>query len=162
MDEEKQDQVVQPMPTTAGRRGSSSSGAESQMGSSSEGGSDNESISRLPEDEEKSDHHPHTSSGPERQQHDKDQTPEATAATTPTATEATRAQSRASSTRSRALSIVPRSQRRGLFGRFAILPEVERPYEYTNKTKWLITLIVALCAAGAPVGAAIFYRTSLS
>jgi hypothetical protein len=63
-----------------------------------------------------------------------------------------------SSVRSRPLSIVPRSKRRGLLGRFAIIPEVERPHEYGNGTKWAITAIVALAAAAAPVGSAIFYR----
>ncbi|CAK7269321.1 hypothetical protein SEPCBS119000_003510 [Sporothrix epigloea] len=62
-----------------------------------------------------------------------------------------------SRTVSRTPTIVPRSKRRGLFGSFAILPEVERPYEYQNKTKWLITLIVALSAAGGPLGSSIFY-----
>jgi hypothetical protein len=72
---------------------------------------------------------------------------------------ATRAQSTAaSSTRSRTASIVPRSRRRGLFGRFTVIPEVDRPYDYRNKTKWTITLVVALAAAGAPLGSAIFYR----
>ncbi|TVY32359.1 MFS transporter [Lachnellula subtilissima] len=56
-----------------------------------------------------------------------------------------------------ALSIVPRSRRRGLLGRFAcIIPEVERPYEYKNSTKWFITFIIALAAAAAPMGTAIF------
>ncbi|KAJ2896419.1 MFS multidrug resistance transporter [Zalerion maritima] len=40
--------------------------------------------------------------------------------------------------------------RRGLFGRFGIIPEVQNPYEYPNKTKWALTLIVALAGAGAP------------
>ncbi|CAK7240006.1 MAG: hypothetical protein STHCBS139747_001441 [Sporothrix thermara] len=62
-----------------------------------------------------------------------------------------------SRTVSRTPTIVPRSKRRGLFGSFAILPEVERPYEYQNKTKWLITLIVALSAAAGPLGSSIFY-----
>ncbi len=62
-----------------------------------------------------------------------------------------------SRTVSRALTVVPRAQRRGLFGQFAILPEVERPYEYRNKTKWLITLVVSLTAAGGPLGSSIFY-----
>ena len=70
-----------------------------------------------------------------------------------------RAHSHASSTRSRALSIVPRLRRRGLFGRFAIIPEVDRPYDYSNKTKWTLTSVVALAAAAAPIGSAIFYRT---
>ncbi|KAL1898784.1 hypothetical protein Sste5346_003191 [Sporothrix stenoceras] len=58
---------------------------------------------------------------------------------------------------SRTPTIVPRSKRRGLFGQFAILPEIEKPYEYRNKTKWLITLIVALSAAAGPLGSSIFY-----
>lgn len=66
--------------------------------------------------------------------------------------------SNASSTRSRPLLIVPRAKRRGLLGRFAIIPEVENTYDYTNKTKWLITFIVALAAAAAPMGSSIFYR----
>jgi hypothetical protein len=69
-----------------------------------------------------------------------------------------RSKSRSSSVRSRPLSIIPRSKRRGLLGRFAIIPEVERPHEYGNGTKWAITAIVALAAAAAPVGSAIFYR----
>ena len=54
--------------------------------------------------------------------------------------------------------IVPRDQRRGLLGRFTLIPEVERPYEYKNSTKWMITAIVALAAAGAPMGSSIFMR----
>lgn len=69
--------------------------------------------------------------------------------------------SRSSSVRSRPLSIVPHSKRRGLLGRFAIIPEVEWPHEYGNGTKWAITAIVALAAAAAPVGSAIFYRRLL-
>jgi hypothetical protein len=68
--------------------------------------------------------------------------------------------SRASSIFSRSPAIVPRSQRRGLFGRFAIIPEIERAQDYTNKTKWMITAIIALAAAAAPIGAGIFYRKS--
>ncbi|KAF7530454.1 hypothetical protein G7054_g9570 [Neopestalotiopsis clavispora] len=68
-----------------------------------------------------------------------------------------RGTSRASSTRSRALSIVPRAKRRGLFGRLAVLPEVHRPYDYSRRTKWTITFIVAIAAAAAPMGSAIFY-----
>jgi hypothetical protein len=75
----------------------------------------------------------------------------------------TRTKSRSSSVRSRPLSIVPRSKRRGLLGRFAfIIPEVERPHEYKNSTKWFITFIVAIAAAAAPMGSAIFLRKSLA
>ncbi|KAK4200721.1 putative dityrosine transporter [Triangularia verruculosa] len=52
--------------------------------------------------------------------------------------------------------IVPRSQRRGLFGRFAVIPEVESPLEYKRGTKWTITAVVALAAAAAPMGSGIF------
>jgi hypothetical protein len=47
------------------------------------------------------------------------------------------ATTRASSTFSRSAAVVPRNQRRGLLARFAIIPEVERPYDYTNKTKYV-------------------------
>ncbi|OHE95327.1 major facilitator superfamily transporter [Colletotrichum orchidophilum] len=68
-----------------------------------------------------------------------------------------RTRSRASSTRSRALSIVARSKRRGLFAQLTTIPEVDNPYLYTNKTKWTITLIIALAAAVSPMGSSIFY-----
>ncbi|KAF6817045.1 MFS multidrug resistance [Colletotrichum musicola] len=70
---------------------------------------------------------------------------------------AARTRSRASSTRSRALSVIARSKRRGLFGQLAVIPEVNRPYDYTDKTKWTITLIIALAAAVSPMGSSIFY-----
>ena len=71
----------------------------------------------------------------------------------------TRSHSRAPSARSRPLSIVPRRKRRGLFAQFAMIPEVDRPYDYSRKTKWTITMVVALAAAGGPIGSNIFYRT---
>jgi hypothetical protein len=73
---------------------------------------------------------------------------------------AQRSKSRSSSVRSKPLSIVPRSKRRGLLGKLAVIPEVDRPYDYKRNTKWLITLIVALAAAAAPMGTAIFLRES--
>lgn len=69
-----------------------------------------------------------------------------------------RSKSNSSSVRSRPMSVIPRSKRRGLLGRFTIIPEVERPIEYKRKQKWLITMFVALAAAAAPMGSAIFYR----
>lgn len=54
---------------------------------------------------------------------------------------------------------VPRSDRRGLFGRFSILAEVEEPKDYPNKTKWFITFVIATAAAAAPLGSTIFFRT---
>lgn len=52
---------------------------------------------------------------------------------------------------------VPRARRRGLFARFALIPEVTEPSHYPNTTKWLITAIVALAAAAAPVGSSIIF-----
>ncbi|ROT34659.1 MFS general substrate transporter [Sodiomyces alkalinus F11] len=65
--------------------------------------------------------------------------------------------SRPSSTRSRPLSIVPRSQQRGLLGRFTVIPELGCPYEYTKRTKWAITAVVALAGGLGPLGSGIFY-----
>lgn len=50
---------------------------------------------------------------------------------------------------------VPRSERRGLFASLAAIPEVTEPTHLPNSTKWLITFIVAIAAAAAPVGSAI-------
>lgn len=66
--------------------------------------------------------------------------------------------SRTSSRQSRALAVVPRSKRRGLFAQVAIMPEVENPYDYKNSTKWTITAIIGLAGAAAPFGSSIFYR----
>lgn len=52
---------------------------------------------------------------------------------------------------------VPRSQRRGLFGRFTILAEVKEPKHYTRRIKWYITFVVALAAVAAPMGSAIIF-----
>lgn len=71
-----------------------------------------------------------------------------------------RSKSRTSSVRSRPQSIVPRNKRRGLLGKLALLPEVDRPYDYKRSTKWLITLIIALAAAAGPMGSSIFLRNS--
>lgn len=53
---------------------------------------------------------------------------------------------------------VPRSQRRGLFARFALPAEVTQPMDYNNRTKWFITFVVAIAGAAAPVGSAIILR----
>ncbi|KAF5869561.1 putative mfs multidrug resistance protein [Botrytis fragariae] len=53
--------------------------------------------------------------------------------------------------------VVPRSKRRGLLGLLTIIPEVENPQNYKNGTKWLITFIVAVAGAAAPLGSAIFF-----
>ncbi|MCJ1468498.1 hypothetical protein MMC07_007127 [Pseudocyphellaria aurata] len=52
---------------------------------------------------------------------------------------------------------VPRTKRRGLFGRFTILAEIEEPKDYNNKTKWFITFIVSLAALAAPLGSTIIF-----
>ena len=53
---------------------------------------------------------------------------------------------------------IPRSQRRGLLARFAILAEVDEPKHYSRPSKWFITFVVALAAVAAPIGSAIFFR----
>ncbi|KAL7623071.1 hypothetical protein AAE478_006750 [Parahypoxylon ruwenzoriense] len=78
---------------------------------------------------------------------------EEAAATVPTE----RARSQASSAPSRSLSIVPRLKRRGFLAQLTLIPEVERPYEYPSKAKWMITAFIALAACAAPMGSAIFY-----
>ncbi|KAF2673226.1 MFS general substrate transporter [Microthyrium microscopicum] len=49
---------------------------------------------------------------------------------------------------------VPRHLRRGLLGRFSLVPETPTPIYYPRSTKWLITATVALGAAAAPMGSA--------
>jgi hypothetical protein len=71
---------------------------------------------------------------------------------------AQRAKSKSSSTRSRPLIEVPRSERRGLLAKLTLVPEVEKPYNYKRSTKWFITFLVALAAAAAPTGSAILLR----
>ncbi|KAH9223648.1 quinidine resistance [Leptodontidium sp. 2 PMI_412] len=78
--------------------------------------------------------------------------PEQTSRTNPPLSQT---KSKSSSVRSRALTIVPRAKRRGLLARLTVIPEVERPYEYKNSTKWFITFQVAIAAAAAPMGSAI-------
>ena len=53
---------------------------------------------------------------------------------------------------------VPRSERRGLLGRFALLAEITEPKHYPRSTKWWITFIVASAAIAAPMGSAIILR----
>ena len=57
-----------------------------------------------------------------------------------------------------ALVKVPHSKRRGLFGRFTIVAEVEEPKHYPRRTKWFITFVIALAAVAAPLGSAIIFR----
>lgn len=97
------------------------------------------------------DHHPHP--------HNKENLHPTNSGPPPEKSPSTRAQSiRPSSFAGTTAVVVPRSQRRGLFGRLTLIPEVERPYEYKTSTKWVITAIVALAAAGAPMGSSIFMR----
>jgi hypothetical protein len=69
-----------------------------------------------------------------------------------------RSKSRTPSSRSRISTIIPRSKRRGLFGRFTIVPEIENSKEHKRSIKWFITALIALAAATAPMGSAIFLR----
>lgn len=53
---------------------------------------------------------------------------------------------------------VPRSKRRGLFGQFTLVAEVENPKTYPRRMKWFITFIVAAAGSIAPMGSSIFFR----
>ena len=55
---------------------------------------------------------------------------------------------------------VPHSKRRGLFGRFTIVAEVEEPKDYSRRTKWFITFVISLAAVAAPLGSTIIFRKS--
>lgn len=50
---------------------------------------------------------------------------------------------------------VPRNERRGLLARFCVFAEITNPYDYTRREKWLITLIVAVAGAAAPMGSSL-------
>ncbi|KAF2502687.1 MFS general substrate transporter [Lophium mytilinum] len=45
--------------------------------------------------------------------------------------------------------------RRGLFASLALIPEVTNPYHYPRRTKWMITVLVAIAGMAAPLGSAI-------
>ncbi|KKK20329.1 putative MFS multidrug resistance transporter [Aspergillus rambellii] len=53
--------------------------------------------------------------------------------------------------------VVPRSQRRGLFGQLTLLEEVEDPKSYPRNRKWFITFIVSVAGSTAPMGSSIFF-----
>jgi hypothetical protein len=71
---------------------------------------------------------------------------------------AKRVRSLASSIRSRHAIPVPTEKRRGLFPWLSLVPEVDRPHDYDNGIKWMLTLFVAVAACAGPMGSAIFYR----
>jgi hypothetical protein len=54
--------------------------------------------------------------------------------------------------------VVPRLKRRGLFGQFALVAEVENPKTYPRNMKWFLTFVVAVAAVAAPMGSSIFFR----
>lgn len=68
-----------------------------------------------------------------------------------------RANSRASTIHPDAVK-VPRGERRGLLARLAVVAEVRDPYDYSRKTKWLVTFVVAIAGAAAPMGSSIILR----
>lgn len=65
-----------------------------------------------------------------------------------------RAQSSVRSIRREAIK-VPRSQRRGLLARFCIIDEVTNAWDYPRRMKWIVTTIVAIAGAAAPMGSSI-------
>lgn len=71
------------------------------------------------------------------------------------AAEAARPALSRASTQRPAVVPVPRSERRGLFSRLTVIPEVTKPVDYPNRTKWLITALVSLAGVAAPFGGSI-------
>ncbi|KAI8633865.1 major facilitator superfamily transporter [Xylariaceae sp. FL1651] len=63
----------------------------------------------------------------------------------------------ASSVRPSHASPVPKEMRRGLVPWLSLVPEVDKPYYYDNRIKWMLTTFVAIAACAAPMGSAIFY-----
>ena len=59
-------------------------------------------------------------------------------------------------------SVVRRTSRRGLIATFTVIPEVSDPREYSRRTKWTITMLVAIAAAAAPLGSTIILPALLS
>ncbi|KAI5857861.1 major facilitator superfamily domain-containing protein [Tricharina praecox] len=53
--------------------------------------------------------------------------------------------------------IIPRLKRRGLFATLSVVPEIEDPFQYSRLTKKMITLVVAIAAAAAPMASAILF-----
>lgn len=53
---------------------------------------------------------------------------------------------------------VSESQRKGFLAGASFLAEVQDPYQYPHKTKWIIVFLVAYASAAAPMGSAIFFR----
>lgn len=62
------------------------------------------------------------------------------------------------STSRREIVVVPRSERRGMLGSFSIIPEITDPRDYSNGTKWALTIIVSLAAVTSSTGSSIFFR----
>lgn len=52
---------------------------------------------------------------------------------------------------------IARGQRRGLFSSLTLIPEVTTPTNYPRRTKWIITSLIAVAAAAAPMGSAIVF-----
>lgn len=50
---------------------------------------------------------------------------------------------------------VKRRKRRGLLANLSLIPEVDDPYHYARKTKWLLTILVAFMGMAGPIGSTI-------
>ncbi|KAF8453730.1 major facilitator superfamily domain-containing protein [Kalaharituber pfeilii] len=56
-------------------------------------------------------------------------------------------------------AIIPRKYRRGFLGtsKLVLIPEIQNPYEYTRGVKHMITALVGLAAAAAPIGSSVLF-----
>ncbi|CAN9356968.1 unnamed protein product [Alternaria alternata] len=50
---------------------------------------------------------------------------------------------------------VKRRKRRGLLANLSLIPEIDDPYHYARKTKWLLTILVAFMGMAGPMGSTI-------
>ena len=53
--------------------------------------------------------------------------------------------------------VIPRLKRRGLFATRSVVPEIEDPFQYARLTKKVITLVVSIAAAAAPMASSILF-----
>ncbi|KAL7782423.1 multidrug transporter of the major facilitator superfamily [Trichoderma ceciliae] len=49
------------------------------------------------------------------------------------------------------------TEKRGMLARFALLEEMKDPRRYSERSKWVITTLVAIAAVGGPMGTSILY-----
>lgn len=54
--------------------------------------------------------------------------------------------------------VIKNIRRRGFLSKYVLIPEVDNPMEYPNRTKWTITAVISLASSLAPLGSSIIFR----